>query len=100
MTVLIELPTRDIAEWDAVWSSEDTGTPQHEWEGPIVQPGEDLCAWLCWLMARDLNRWNDSRRVRLSREEAMSLLLYMSDHLTAERRAEIITKGARAIRSR
>ena len=98
MTVLIELPNRNMAEWDAVWSSEDTGTSQHEWEGPIVQPGEDLCAWLCWLMASDLNRWTGARRVSLSREEAMSLLLYMSDHLSTERRAEILAKGARAIR--
>lgn len=64
---------------------------EQTWEAPIISPSRDMTAWIVWLMARDLAEWHPERRSRLTREEAMSLWMFLSDHLCEEHRTPIVS---------
>lgn len=60
-----------------------------DWEAPIVELSRDACAWLVWLMSRDLEQWHPGRQTRLSRDEATALATFLADHLPRELRTEV-----------
>jgi hypothetical protein len=59
------------------------------WESPLLSLCQPMCAYLLWLIARDLREWGAERRSKLTREEATALAMYLSDHLPPEARTEI-----------
>jgi hypothetical protein len=47
----------------------------------LLELSGPIAAYLLWLAARDLERWTDRRRTKLSRDEVRSLALFLHDQL-------------------
>lgn len=58
-------------------------------EAPIVELTQPMAAYLLWLVSSDLGKWNESRRTRLTRDEAISLAMFLADHLPSEMRSPV-----------
>ncbi len=59
------------------------------WEPPVLELGPESTAHICHLLATDLRRWTPARRTRLDKAEMLALLMFLADHLPAERRPAI-----------
>lgn len=49
--------------------------------GILLELSSPIAAYLLWLTSRDLERWTDRRRTKLSRDEIRSLALFLHDQL-------------------
>lgn len=55
----------------------------------LLDLGPELAAHIAGLLSADLRRWTPARRSRLEKAEPLALLMFLADHLPAEKRPPI-----------
>jgi len=58
-------------------------------ESILIDLPRDVAAYLLWLICRDVARWPERRRTRLTRDDARSLAIYLHECLPGDRRTPV-----------